>query len=71
MSSKLDVALVTRGVNALFKYEEKKTQTAEKVKLIDAFAKPILLQVIQLSSYKSFNFICFQINTDSVDEKDC
>jgi hypothetical protein len=46
MSSHLDIALVTRGVNALFKYEEKKTQTAEKVKLIDAFAKPILLQVI-------------------------
>ena len=45
MSNKLDSALVDRAVNALFKYEAKKTQTAEKVRLIDSFAKPILAQV--------------------------
>ncbi len=71
MSSKLDVALVSRGVNGLFKYEEKKTQTAEKVKLIDAFAKPILLQVNPLSSHECLNLFYFYINTDSVNEKDC
>lgn len=53
MSSKLDVALVDRAVNALFKYEVKKTQTAEKVKLIDAFAKPILVQVCSTCNVQS------------------
>lgn len=43
MTSRVDISIVDRAVNALFKYEEKKA--ASKNQLIAGFAKPILVQV--------------------------
>lgn len=56
MTSKIDISVVDRAVNALFKYEEKKT--AEKTQLIAGFAKPILVQVSRALTVIACIYLC-------------